>query len=134
MGIAGPQLVAALEHNLDIKAGMLDDMRALPKPYASGKIEDLQRRCDWFRNCGLVDDHDILAARRITISAICPTIFNAAVTYYRRFDLALRAAYRASLAALRSVCKASSRLAASARARSACVSAARFASIASSAS
>jgi hypothetical protein len=67
-------------------------------------------------------------------SAICPTTFNTIVTRYRRFDLALRAAYRASLAAFCSVCKASSRLAVSAKARSACASAARFASIASSAS
>jgi hypothetical protein len=52
--IAGPQLVADLEHNLDVKTGMLDDMRALPEPYASGEIEDLQRLVAEYEK--LVDD------------------------------------------------------------------------------
>jgi hypothetical protein len=79
------------------------------------------------RESGLSQFHD-------RIAAICLTTFNTIVTRYRCFDLALRAAYRASRAALRSVCKASSRLAVSANVRSACASAARFASMASSAS
>ena len=52
--IAGPQLVADIEHNLDVKTGMLDDMRALPEPYASGEIEDLQRLVAEYEK--LVDD------------------------------------------------------------------------------
>jgi hypothetical protein len=52
--IAGPQLVADLERNLDIKTGMLDDMRALPEPYASGEIDGLRRLVAEYEK--LVDD------------------------------------------------------------------------------
>jgi len=46
--------VADLEHNLDVKTGMLDDMKTLPEPYASGEIEDLQRLVTEYNK--LVDD------------------------------------------------------------------------------
>jgi hypothetical protein len=46
--------VADLERNLDIKTGMLDDMRALPEPYASGEIDGLRRLVAEYEK--LVDD------------------------------------------------------------------------------
>jgi hypothetical protein len=42
VAIAGPELVANLESALDRKTGMLDDIKALPEPYASGKEDDLK--------------------------------------------------------------------------------------------